>query len=356
MVRADGWQVWSRRAKFEFGQRVTHRRTAAEKLRNFERKSGVALDAASKRLAREYAGDVLGSPRYAPWLYVYTKVRGAFVEGWIPIDFFDHVVIRAVNGPLRSVSNPKTFLRAVIDHPSIPDVGYIIDGHAYDLSFEPLEPRRVRTLLADQEEVVVKDDGGFEGRNIDILPTHNLEIERLLREHPNAVLQRRIRDHPTLRIHPDANGCRLRVTTCWVPERGPEARGAFLTIPNPGRAYSQVGHTTPMGVEIASGLMSRRYGVLSPTTPTREEEMEKRIRGTPVPGFARALALVGELHKSIPHLGVIGWDVMIDEAEVPWIIEWNTGMPGIAVTEATTGPGFLGLGWHELRWSPDLDG
>lgn len=357
VVRAEGSQIWTRRAKYEFAQRITHRRTAAITLRKFERESRTPLNAASKRLAREYAGDVLGSPRFAPWLFVYTKVRGAFVEGWIPVDFFDHVVVRTINGPLRSISNPKTFLRQVIHHRAIPDVGYVIDGRVYDLNFEPVEPQRVHSaLLADLEEVVIKDDGGFQGRNVSIRTTHSLAHEELVRAHPNAVLQRRIRDHPALRCHPNTNGARLRLTSYLVSGMTAEVRGAFLGIPNPGHAYSQAGHTTALGVDVNSGRVLGHYGVPNPSTTTTKQLTGERLRGIATPGFASAVALVRALHNSVPHLGVIGWDVMIDEAAAPWVIEWNTGMPGILVTESTTGPGFLGLGWHELRWSPHLDG
>jgi hypothetical protein len=73
---------------------------------------------------------------------------------------------------------------------------------------------------------------------------------------------------------------------------------------------------------------------------------------TPLPGYARASALVRALHQSLPHLGVIGWDVMIDADAVPWLIEFNTAHPAITVPESTVGPCFLGLGWHELRLQP----
>ena len=36
------------------------------------------------KLCDEYAVEVLGHKRFAPWLYVYTAVSGRFKEGWVP--------------------------------------------------------------------------------------------------------------------------------------------------------------------------------------------------------------------------------------------------------------------------------
>ena len=51
-----------------------------------------------------YAIDVLGHVKYAPWLYVYTLIRGEFKEGWIPDNFWGRLVVPAVNKKLAVVS------------------------------------------------------------------------------------------------------------------------------------------------------------------------------------------------------------------------------------------------------------
>lgn len=104
LVDAKGWLRW---LKFEHGQRVTHRRSATSTLRALEASDGQPLPPSIKRPARDYAGDVLGSPRFAPWLCVYVKIRGSFVAVWISVDFFDHIVIRRVNRVMRGVGRTK---------------------------------------------------------------------------------------------------------------------------------------------------------------------------------------------------------------------------------------------------------
>jgi hypothetical protein len=46
--------------------------------------------------AYQYAIDVLGARKFAPWLYVYTAISGAFRFGWIPANFYRSVVFAAI--------------------------------------------------------------------------------------------------------------------------------------------------------------------------------------------------------------------------------------------------------------------
>jgi len=98
-------------------------RSAFRKLQLLEKLDGRPLSRRLRREADAYAVDVLGSKAFAPWLYVYAKHRGDFVEGWIPGNFFARVVIPNVNGVLRFAPRIKTFTAAVFDSDLIPDVG-----------------------------------------------------------------------------------------------------------------------------------------------------------------------------------------------------------------------------------------
>ena len=345
--------AWKRRAEFEYAM-STQRRNALRQLRMFEALDGSRLDAASKRLARDYAGDVLGSPRFAPWLYAYTKARGAFVEGWIPVDFFDLVVIRHVNGLLRHLSSRKTLFHRLFAGQPIPDVASIVGGVPHNLALEPLTPAALAELLADHDELVIKDDGGSGGAAVRVLATEDLDVGDLLRRHPDAVLQRRIRDHPQLRVFPDANGSRLRINTCKLPGGDVEPRACFIAIPKRGMQYTKFGQNVTLGVDVASGMLASRLPLASAEQQKLQEEVTARFEGVLLPGFARAVALVTRLHRTLPHLGVIGWDVMIDADANPWLVEFNTGHPGIGFQEPLVGPAFLGLGWHQLRWRPEI--
>jgi hypothetical protein len=217
---------------------------------------GVPLPAATRRLARDYAGDVFGSPRFAPWLDFHSKRRGAFHEGWIPDDFFELVVLPRANGPLRSIGYRKTLSKRMFRSDAIPDLAYIIGGVVYNAAWEPIPPVGLAEALAGHERLVIKDDGGRRGLAVRVVERAGLDLLELVQRHPNAVVQRYIRDHPRLRVFSDANGFRLRITTCAVPGGGVEARGCFVAVPRQGMSSTRSGENVTFGDDSVSGAVA----------------------------------------------------------------------------------------------------
>ena len=73
------------------------------------------------------------------------------------------------------------------------------------------------------------------------------------------------------------------------------------------------------------------------------------FEGGVIPRFKEAVNICIELHRSIPQITIIGWDVAIDDSDQVKLLEWNTGHVGIRFCEAVTGPCFTGLGWEQYR-------
>jgi len=63
-----------------------------------------------------------------------------------------------------------------------------------------------------------------------------------------------------------------------------------------------------------------------------------RFSEVSVPGFPEAVVQCEALHRRVPQLGLVGWDVVIDPKAYPWIIEWNAVMPGFKYMETHCGP------------------
>ena len=66
-----------------------------------------------------------------------------------------------------------------------------------------------------------------------------------------------------------------------------------------------------------------------------------------IPIFKECAEMCIKLHKKVPHITKIGWDMAICDDETTKVIEWNTGHFDIKFSEARTGPCFLGLGWEK---------
>src|SRR5258708_22238046 len=102
------------------------------------------LTQAIRKRGDDYAIKVLGTKAYAPWLYVYALVRGEFIEGWIPDNFFGRCVFPTVNNGLGAFTHYKSLTNVVLKTEALPDIAYRIDGLTYDQALRPIATRDLR--------------------------------------------------------------------------------------------------------------------------------------------------------------------------------------------------------------------
>lgn len=64
------------------------------------------------------------------------------------------------------------------------------------------------------------------------------------------------------------------------------------------------------------------------------------LAGRRIPSFPRVLEFVERLHRRLPYVGLIGWDVALDGANEPVLIELNAVKPGVTFVQLASGPLF----------------
>ena len=65
--------------------------------KTFESVTG-KLNSKNKKLCKEYALDIFGDKKYAPWLMAYCAYSHQFKEGWIPDNYYGEYVVPALKG------------------------------------------------------------------------------------------------------------------------------------------------------------------------------------------------------------------------------------------------------------------
>jgi len=109
-----------------------HRKQAMAIVENIARDTGRSLSPTDRKRCDDYAADVLGQRRYAPWLYVYTLFSGKFKEGWIPDNYYGAVVVPRLKGAYGSISNLKPLNTVILGNNGFPDLVSHINGLYYD--------------------------------------------------------------------------------------------------------------------------------------------------------------------------------------------------------------------------------
>lgn len=79
------------------------------------------------------------------------------------------------------------------------------------------------------------------------------------------------------------------------------------------------------------------------TRITAHPDSKESFHNKKIPAFGECVKTITSLHKKVPFARVIGWDVTVDAAGSPRVMEWNGAHNDIKYSEATQGPCFADL-------------
>ena len=90
-----------------------------------------------KRQIKKYCRRTFSSALYWPWLAVYTELRGSFIQGWLPVDYFNYRVIPYLNpGKTSYISLLKTLDYRILNDICVKSILIIVDKLIYNYDYE----------------------------------------------------------------------------------------------------------------------------------------------------------------------------------------------------------------------------
>lgn len=316
-------------------------------LRKVEQQLG-KLGPATLRRCDDYARDVLGSLRYAPWLYTYSAVHGSFREGWIPNNYFAHHIVPRLKGQYGEVDNLRVLENRLFATDAFPDIGCFVNGRFHDAQGRTIaQGDLVERLFADADSIVYKRDYSGRGNAVFTLQRQGFDPERI-RALGNGVFQRLIRPHPALAEIVPGPVATMRLTTVMERNGEPSLRGGLLTVGRAGQDHLRWPGRIMVPFDTQTGVMAAHAWTQDWSRIETHPDTGVPFAGRVVPRFAECAALVVELQGRFPFAQSIGWDLTVDEQENIWILEWNGGHNGIILSQAVGGPCFAGLGWEDV--------
>jgi putative polysaccharide biosynthesis protein len=337
LIRADIWRNYNK----------MHKQLALDAVRTIEQFNGQKLSSRSKRLADDYAVDVLGGKEFAPWLYVYTLVAGEFREGWIPDNFFGIFVVPNAHKDLGSLTNVKTFTNAVLKTDNLPDLAYYLDGVFYSSDWLPIDLNFVRRSANGNPFVFVKKDGPGRGEGISKISLKDV-TEEAFKHIGNCVVQTPIQQHEFFEEIIPGPVATLRLITVRDPQGKIKLRASYLRL---GRANTQwIEADNSIRVAVGDDGELDKFGYTYDWRRyTAHPDTNFKFSKHRVPQFEKASEMCIRLHARVPHFAYIGWDVAVDRDNAIKIIEWNADHIAITFSEATTGPCFADLNWERFK-------
>ncbi len=328
---------------------VAQRREAKQwRRRVVESKGASCLTSALRREIRRYARSVFGSTIYTPWLEYYTEVRGEFVRGWVPKDYYQRHLLPVWNPRDRArLSQLKTLSQRLLPNAMFPALALLIRGTWQDpADGTTLTDRQVLERIAPHAELVLKRDGSSGGRAVEFIEQESF-IERFRAASrdgfgsTSAVLQPVFHQHAEFsRLHPRSVNT-LRILT-YITDRGtPEAIYVCCRAGHGGARVdnaSSGGFFVPLSMDgrPAKGSAFDKYGLPIERHPTEGYAFSDLCLPDSI--VESAVALCVDSHVRVAWVRLVAWDVGIAPGGEPWLLEWNAIHPGWEKHEAVAGP------------------
>ena len=324
-----------------------HKHQAKKVLISIEQQKGKTAPQLIK-LSNDYAKDVLGWQGYAPWLYVYSAIAETFHEGWIPDNYYGMVVVPSKQGEYGKVSAMKSLTNKLYRDNVFPDIGYFINGLFLSRDYTILDEKEFKDLLFKSSETVVfKTDHSYQGKGVFFF--NRTSFDPLKIKLPgNGVFQDYIDQHEFFdSLTPDAVAT-LRITTVIELSGNVSVRASYLRLGRKAETHVKSGTNIRVSIDNTTGELGP-IGYL-PDWQTIEKHPDTLVAfaNKPIKGFNKCRETAIRLHKQIPFVQSIGWDMTIDKNENVKVMEWNGAFNDIKFSEATQGPCFSGLGWENL--------
>ncbi|WP_152206751.1 sugar-transfer associated ATP-grasp domain-containing protein [Marinobacter changyiensis] len=306
----------------------------------------------SKQMIREcddYALDILGDKKYAPWLYVYSTMAGQFKRGWIPDNFYGSQVVPKINGHYGACASLKPLNSIFFQAKEFPDLGSFVNGLFLDRSYRVHSPKDFKDLLfSDCNLVIFKSDRSFKGHGIhlfDKISFNAVDVEYL----GNGVFQRYVDQHPLFNEYTPKSVATIRITTAVDDEGKASAKGSYLRLGSEHDTHVQSATAIAIPIDLVTGVLSNVGYTGSWTTTRSHPASDKSFANVKIPDFKKCIDVVTSLHLKVPFVRCIGWDVTLDKEGEVVVLEWNGGHNGIKLTEATQGPAFVDMEWEKFR-------
>jgi len=324
-----------------------HEKMALKALNVIEKQNG-KLNVRYKRTADIYSQEVFGDKRYAPWLYVYSALRGSFVEGWIPGNYYVLVLTPRINGKCSDLDSMRTLTNRILNTDSIPDNSYLINGILYSRKFKPVyEGGELQHIFNNEEVVYFKNNDSAQGKGVIRIKKQDFSYKNFDRS-KDGCFQSNIDPHEFFTQITKRSTSTIRITTIRDNSGRISARASYLRVGRDTDDIVRSSSAVKIPVDIYSGILYD-HGYMPDWSRTENHpDSDFRFSGKEIPYFHDAKRHMIELHESFPHFSIIGWDYCIDRNDRIRIMEWNAHQTGIVFSEATTGPCFADLGWENI--------
>jgi hypothetical protein len=303
------------------------------------------------KLSNEYAKDVYGSNVYAPWLYVYSAFQNQFHEGWIPENYYIKEIVPRQKGDYGKIAD-RNFMTSILfskTNIDILDLGYYINGMLCTPDRKILSSNNVKDFIfKNNNRVVYKLENSKQGKGVFVLEKKNYDnFLSFSNKYSNGVFQKFIQQHSFFSEFTSNSVATIRVTTTSDSIGNISVRAAYIRFGRDKHTHILSNSAISVPIDLNTGKLNS-LGYNNWIEIDKHPDSNVIFKDKKIPFFENCLDKALQMHREIPFIGCIGWDIIVDKYEKVQLIEWNGNNNGIKFSEASSGPCFKGLNWESI--------
>ncbi|MEX2347523.1 MAG: sugar-transfer associated ATP-grasp domain-containing protein [Balneolaceae bacterium] len=268
------------------------------------------------------------------WHILYANANGKQKQKYIPEDIFYFKIEPILNNEeyYWTYSNKMLFHR-VLNVSSL-DLIYKLKGNLYDSDFNIMHHNLFNELSGPFIAKKMIDSQG--GKGIKKIETPG-NLLNYLNSHDNIIIQRYLQQHPFFQKLNETSLNTIRVISLSMNNK----INVLSAVLRMGRTGSIVDNLSSGGLTIGidkSGytrnfLFDKNFQRYEHTHP----DSNVTISSKKIPGFKAMMELTKELHKKVPFIGLVSWDMAIDSEGNIIVLEMNIKEQGINLHQLNNG-------------------
>jgi hypothetical protein len=321
---------------------MLYSRRAANRLRKqvVQAKGETVLNRKLKGAIKAYSRERFGTKAYWPYLAYYAEIRGEYVDGWIPYDYYRYMMLPKINPQYScEISEHKTYDHMVFGDFAIRPLYIFVSGMFLDAEFKKVGTEQVMKFLAEyKENIVVKEERGTHGLQVRMIHSSEFKMDSI-NKNVNYIIQPHVKQYSVINdLYPDSVNT-FRVISYLRPDGSVVIKSSILRF---GVDGSKIDNLSARGQFIYFDEIGKpseqAYDLLGLPTGVRHKNTGFKYSDFSIPMYEEVMEACKTAHMRYPYIRLVGWDVCVDEHGKPTLIEWNADNPGFHPEEALFGP------------------
>lgn len=299
------------------------------------------LNQSLKKSIKKYSRDSFGKKGYWPYLALYTEIRGEFLKGWLPYDYYRFVFLPQINPkPALYLNDLKTYDYRLFGDFALKPLFLFISGIFFDTDLKTVRKHTVESFMNEyNDKIVIKEESGWGGEQVRIIHSAFFKPDDLSGD-KNYVIQPYIKQYKILNdLYPESVNT-FRVNTFLNKDGSVVVKYVWLRF---GKDGMKVDNGTMGGDFLFFDLSGApcHYSYDHKTgmkIGDRHKNTGYLYSDVRIPMFEEIIEECKNAHKKFPYSRLIAWDVCLDSNGKPVLLEWNANNPDFPTEEAMFGP------------------